>query len=199
MGTTRRTALATAALVLLGGIAPATAAGPIAAPTTAMPVLTGVSCGVTWGSLAKNVADAHVGDGTITNVRAGRHTCFDRTVIDVAGIPTSKIGYSVRYVDTVQAPGSGRDVPLTGGARMQVDVTVPAYNSSGRSTFTPADRTRVVDVTGYDTLRQVAMAGSFEGRSTFGVGVRARLPMRVFVLDGPGTGSRLVIDVAHRW
>jgi hypothetical protein len=21
----------------------------------------------------------------------------------------------------------------------------------------------------------------------------------VFILDGPGTGSRLVIDVAHRW
>lgn len=57
----------------------------------------------------------------------------------------------------------------------------------------------MVDVTGDDTLRQVAVAGSFEGRTTFGVGVRARLPMWVFVLDGPGTGSRLVIDVAHRW
>jgi len=29
--------------------------------------------------------------------------------------------------------------------------------------------------------------------------VRARLPFRVFVLAGPGNGSRLVIDVAHRW
>jgi hypothetical protein len=29
--------------------------------------------------------------------------------------------------------------------------------------------------------------------------VRARLPFRVFVLRGPGSGSRLVIDVAHRW
>lgn len=125
-GTTRRTALATATLVLLGGIAPATAAGPIAAPT-AVPVLTGISCGVTWGSLAKNVVDARVGDGTITDLRAGRHTCFDRTVIDVAGIVASKIGYHVRYVDTVHAPGSGRAVPLAGGARMQVDVTVPAH------------------------------------------------------------------------
>ena len=32
-----------------------------------------------------------------------------------------------------------------------------------------------------------------------GLGVRARLPMRAFVLDGPGDGTRLVIDVAHRW
>ena len=49
------------------------------------------------------------------------------------------------------------------------------------------------------TLRQVALAGSFEGQTTFGVGVRARLPYRVFLLDGPGNGSRLVLDVAHRW
>lgn len=194
MGTTRRTALAAATLILLGGVAPATAT------VSATPAMTtAVTCGVTWGSLAKSVTDARVGDGTITNVRSGRHTCYDRLVVDVAGIPASKIGYHVRYVDTVYAPGSGKAVPLAGGARLQVDVTVPTYNSSGKATYAPRDRTKVVDVTGYDTLRQVAMAGSFEGRTTLGVGVRARLPMRVIVLDGPGTGSRLIIDVAHRW
>jgi len=44
-----------------------------------------------------------------------------------------------------------------------------------------------------------AYAGSFEATTTVGLGVRARLPFRVFVLAGPATGSRLVIDVAHRW
>jgi len=29
--------------------------------------------------------------------------------------------------------------------------------------------------------------------------VRARLPFRVLTLDGPGSGSRLVVDVAHYW
>lgn len=192
MGTTRRRALAAATLILLGGVAPLTVA-TVPAATAA------TSCGVTWGSLAKSATDARVGDGTITNVRSGRHTCYDRLVVDVAGIPAGKVGYHVRYVDTVYAPGSGKAVPLAGGARMQVDITVPAYNSSGKATYSPRDRAKVVDVSGYDTLRQVAMAGSFEGRTTFGVGVRARLPMRVMVLDGPGTGSRLVIDVAHRW
>lgn len=52
---------------------------------------------------------------------------------------------------------------------------------------------------GYRTFRQVAYAGSFEATTTVGLGVRARLPFRVFVLAGPGTGARLVIDVAHRW
>jgi hypothetical protein len=56
-----------------------------------------------------------------------------------------------------------------------------------------------VNVTGYSTFRQVAWAGTFEGQTTVGLGVRARLPFRVFTLAGPGSGSRLVIDVAHRW
>lgn len=56
-----------------------------------------------------------------------------------------------------------------------------------------------MDVTGYRTFRQVAFTGSFEGQTLIGLGVRARLPMPAFVLDGPGDGSRLVIDVAHRW
>lgn len=56
-----------------------------------------------------------------------------------------------------------------------------------------------VDDRGFRTLRQVSFAGSSGGFTNFGVGVRARLPFRVFTLPGPGTGSRLVIDVAHRW
>ncbi|TCN28598.1 hypothetical protein EV644_14512 [Kribbella orskensis] len=39
----------------------------------------------------------------------------------------------------------------------------------------------------------------FEGQATFGVGVRARLPFHTFTLSGPGRGSRLVIDITHRW
>ena len=54
-------------------------------------------------------------------------------------------------------------------------------------------------MTGYRTFRQVAWAGSFEGRTTVGLGVRAWLPFRVFTLTGPDSGSRLVIDIAHTW
>jgi hypothetical protein len=50
------------------------------------------------------------------------------------------------------------------------------------------------NVAGYRTFRQVAWAGSFEGYTTVGLGVRARLPFRVFL-----TGNHLVIDVAHTW
>ncbi len=64
----------------------------------------------------------------------------------------------------------------------------------GQSTYRPANRAELVNVTGYRTFRQVAWAGSFEGESTVGLGTRARLPFRVFTLPG-----HLVVDVAHAW
>jgi len=60
----------------------------------------------------------------------------------------------------------------------------------------------MVDVAGFDTFRQVASAGSFEGWTTLALGVRARLPFRVFLVRGAPYSDqalRLVVDVAHRW
>ncbi|WP_347058863.1 hypothetical protein ABC795_00690 [Blastococcus sp. HT6-30] len=58
-----------------------------------------------------------------------------------------------------------------------------------------------MDVDDFRTFEQVAWAGSYEGRTTLGIGTRARLPFRTFPLLGtPGDDAvRLVIDVAHRW
>jgi len=133
----------------------------------------------------------------IINVRAGRHTCYDRMVVDLRG---SGAGYTVRYVSQVLSQGQGAVIPLRGGARLDVVITAPTYNiNTGTSTYNPANRRELVNVTGFSTFRQIASGGSFEGYTTIGLGVRARLPMRAFVLAGPGTGSRVVIDVAHHW
>ena len=69
----------------------------------------------------------------------------------------------------------------------------------GKATFVPANRSEVTNVSNYKTFRQIAWAGSFEGHTSLGLGVRARLPFKVFTLAGPGNGSKLVIDVAHYW
>ncbi|MCW2714922.1 MAG: hypothetical protein JWN88_1969 [Frankiales bacterium] len=164
-------ALTTAAL----GSAPAQAAG----------------CSVRWGSTAK--AGPSMAAAEVVDIRAGRHACFDRLVIDVAG--DVRGAYDVRYVRSVTRDGSGQRVPLRGGADLQVVVRAPA---------TPTDsffhsNAELVDVQRYSTFRHVAWAGSFEGQTTVGLGVRARLPFRVTVLQGPGSASRLVVDVAHRW
>jgi len=150
-------------------------------------------CGITWGSLGRSAGDYTA--GPVDDARAGQHGCYDRFVVDLDGKPT---GYRVQYVTTVRQDGSGHVVPLRGGAKLRIIVKAPAYDSAGRPTF-PATESELVSVSGFRTFRQIAGAGSFEGQTTIGLGVRARLPFRVFVLDGPGTGSRLVIDVAHRW
>ena len=151
-------------------------------------------CGLVWGSLVK--ADPAMSQAKLTDVRTGQHYCFDRLVIDLNG-PAG--GYTVRYVPQVTQDGSGAPVPLRGQAFIQVVANAPAYDDNGNATYNPANPNELADVTGYQTFRQVAWAGSFEGLSTLGLGVRARLPFRVFTLAGPDTGSRLVIDVAHFW
>ncbi len=136
----------------------------------------------------------------MTDVRSGQHACFDRLVIDMVGV--TRTGYDVRYVPQATEEGTGDPIPLRGGADLQIVVGQPSYDAEGDATYVPDDPQELVDTTGYRTFRQVVAAGSFEGTTTIALGVRARLPMRVFTLDGPGAsvpGKRLVIDVAHRW
>ena len=103
------------------------------------------------------------------------------------------------YVPTVQSDGSGAVIPVRGGAKLQVSLLAPAHDADYNQTFLPANRNEVVNVAGWRTFRQVVFAGTYEGVTTLGLGVRARLPFRVFALDGPGSGSRIVIDIAHSW
>ena len=168
--------LAAVAVAMLGLVGPAAAAEPY--------------CGITWGSTPERAGGPEGTDvPSVTGVRSGQHGCFDRLVVDVAGAPGA--GYFVQYVGEVSQDGSGFPVPLRGSAFLQVVVL-----ASGEALPVSAE---LVDTTGYATFRQVASAGSFEGQTTLGVGVRAHLPFRVFTVAGPGTGGRLVLDVAHHW
>jgi hypothetical protein len=151
------------------------------------------SCAVTWGSHAKG--NPTMNGAQVIGVRTGKHECFDRLVIDMR---YKLKGYDVRYFH-VSREGSGDPVYLAGGADIQIIVRGPAYNQSGHPTYNPPSWDHAVKLDGHRTFRQVAFAGSFEGQTTFGLGVRAKLPFRVQIMDGPGTGSRLVIDVAHQW
>jgi hypothetical protein len=156
------------------------------------------SCPTGWGSLPESGhrSGKPADPNAMTNVRSGRHACYDRLVVDFRG---GSISYSVRYVKAVSMDASGAPVPLRGRAKLQIIVQPPDYTPWGQTTYWPANQRELANVTGYRTLRQVAWAGSFEGRTTLGVGVRARLPFRTFTLAGPGPNSRLVIDIAHHW
>jgi hypothetical protein len=162
-----------------------------AAVTTAAP-----PCAITWGS-AEKTAGA-LSTAPLLTVRTGRHECWDRVVFEFDGTAQ---GYSVRYADQVPTDGEGVDlVPYTaGGAHLWVTLRAPAYDGDYTPTFDARDGDHVANVLRYDTLRDVVFGGSFEGYTTLAVGVRARLPFRVTLLAGPGTHSRIVLDVAHRW
>lgn len=170
------------ALIVTGvALAPASAGGTAPCPTG-------------WGSLPK-VSDTETA-ATLTGIRAGRFRCHDRVILDLEGAPD---GYDVRYVEGFSTEGEGRDVPARGGAHLQVIVRSPAHDDAGQPTYTPADPAEVVPTRGARTLRQGVWLGSFEGQTSIGLGVRARLPYRVHVMDGPGSTSRVVVDIAHTW
>jgi len=91
---------------------------------------------------------------------------------------------------------NGSTAPVNGGARTQI--VIFALSTLGPNGFL------ATNFPGWRTFRQLIYLGSAAGRPTYepfayyGLGVRARLPMWVFVLTNPDAGRRLV-DVAHRW
>ncbi|WP_328519995.1 AMIN-like domain-containing (lipo)protein [Kribbella sp. NBC_00359] len=187
-------ALAVMAVPAAAFAAPALTGSSTAPRTASTATVAAASCPSGWGSLPE--ANSRMTPAPVTNVRTGRHACFDRIVVDVRG---RAAGYDVRYVKNVYTDGAGFLVPLRGGAKLQIVVRAPAYDDNGKATYLPKNDRELTNVAGYTTLRQLASAGSFEGQTTIGVGVRARLPFRVYTLAGPGSNTRLVIDVAHHW
>ncbi|MFD0568625.1 hypothetical protein ACFQ0T_04160 [Kitasatospora gansuensis] len=185
----RLIALPMVAVLLGGGVAAAAPAAP--AVTTAA-----VSCPTGWGSLPEDrtAPDAR----SLVNVRTGAHPCFDRIVLDVPGSSAyHPVGYHVRYVDTLYQDGSGQPIPVRGGALIEIVAQAPSYDvTTGTATYPGRAGQPLpgVDLTGYRTFVEAKFASSFEGQTQLGLGVRARLPFRVFQLDG-----RLVVDVAHSW
>jgi hypothetical protein len=167
---------------LTGKVAGTSAAAAIGGP---------VSCSTGWGT-GTQASSRPEGPSTarVNDVRVGQHTCFDRLVIDLG--PGRAPGYRVQYVSALRAQGSGRVIPLRGRGTLQITVD---DNAAARF---PATAGQLASVSGFSAFRQVAGAGSFEGYTEIGLGVRGRLPFSVYLLNGPGRDHRLVVDVAHQ-
>lgn len=183
--------------VLAGVLAVAASAVPVGAagragPTTATGVTKAAApyCGITWGSAPKTREATRI--SSLVGVTTTRESCWDRTTFEFDG-PVD--GYLVDYADHVYTEGEGTDlVPYTAGA-----VHLRVSLQSNARTFPARGGQHVATVVPYRTMRDVVYGGWFEGHTLFAVGVRARLSFRVLSAAGPGTHSRIIIDVAHQW
>ncbi len=185
--TLRRRLLAVASVATLAATGAAVSSATATATTATASTTATPFCGLTWGSLPKATSPGQLWTGRVEGHRSGQHSCYDRVVFDL-GRGAGTLGYNVRYVSTVRSPGSGFPVAVTGGARLQVTVNAPSMLSA-----------RTTNYPGWRTFRQLRSVASFEGYTDYGLGVRARLPMRAFVVNDPDGGRRLVVDVAHAW
>jgi hypothetical protein len=126
------------------------------------------------------------GQAELFGADAGCHATFDRFVVRARFATPS---YAVRYVRRIVADGSGKTVQLLGSKRIRVVVRNARGHTQGGANLLPSVRTPLCS-----NLRQVKLAGDFEGVVTFGLGLRRKTGFRVFRLTAP---SRIVIDVAH--
>jgi hypothetical protein len=140
---------------------------------------------VAGGALAAPAAAAVV--PVLGDIRAGQHAAFDRVVLAFDGrVPT----WTARYVKTVRADGTGKPVSLRGSGALELVLT-PAQAHADDGSATVSDRL----TPNLPALRDIRLAGDFEGYVTIGIGVAKKdTPFRVLKLTGP---DRIVVDVAH--
>ena len=120
-------------------------------------------------------------------VRVASHPTFDRIVFQFRGATP---GYRVRYVPRIVQDGSGATVPLLGSRFLAIRFAAArAHRLDGSSSGVPRVRTPR-----FAAIRQVKLAGDFEGVVSYGAGIAGRRAFRVFTLTRP---PRMVIDVRH--
>lgn len=122
---------------------------------------------------------------TLVGIRAAHHPAFDRIVFDFSGgLPA---GRRAAYVPALVGDPSGRPVPVAGRAILQVRFErANAHDAAGRSTAPE----RIAF--GLPNAVTAVRAGDFEAVTTYGLGLAARQPFRLFTLTRP---DRVVLDV----
>jgi hypothetical protein len=133
--------------------------------------------------------------------RAGQHECYDRVVFDLNG--PQDVGYTAKYVPVIRADASGVPVPVAGRAALQIIVRGPIYGTDNQGhqpwRQPPAvgeDLIAPATIAGWASLTEVSFAGSFEGQTTFAIGVRDQRPFRVSI-ESEQSYRHVVVDIAH--
>jgi hypothetical protein len=127
----------------------------------------------------------------VLHLRYGRHDTFDRVVVDLSGPLT---GYRVGYVPKLGYAGSGKPVPLSGTAFLEINVDpANAHAFVGETPLNVYSGPRLARP-GLPTVKGIAFTGDFESVVSFGLALDHKAGFRAFTLKNP---NRLVVDVAH--
>jgi hypothetical protein len=122
---------------------------------------------------------------TLTNIRTGQNTGFDRVVLDLNGPAPST---HFQQVDELIADGSGEIVWLTGA----YFVSATAFPATAAGTYTGPQKFRTRNLR---NVMAVAITGDFEGYLSVGIGTRTQPSyVHVFTLTAP---TRVVIDIGN--
>lgn len=202
---------AAAATTLIGGALTVTAAPAQAAPAP---------CNYAgWNNGLKNATNPT--EGFVGDIDAGRHRCYERIVVRRSG--DSWPGYDIRYVSVAGTEGEGCPAKLGAGNKiLRVVIDSPAYNHYGQSTtpnrfkkikpgepcykailplrtWTNVAHTKwaTINFGSYKTIKTSAWLGSFEGQTSFALGVKptstgGKPVFRVFTANG---NRDVVIDL----
>jgi hypothetical protein len=166
--------------LLSAGLLAGSAAGPAPAAVSHIPD----SATTAPKSMTRNPEHPPI----VITSRAGRHSGYDRFVIEMRG---KAPGYRIRYVTTPRYDGSGNRIPIHGTAYLLIVLTpANAHNSAGTVTYTGPRLSTV----GLPTIKSFALAGDFEAHVSFALALRKKARFHVGELRNP---RRLYVDVAH--
>lgn len=124
-----------------------------------------------------------------TDIRTGRHECFERVVIELGGtgeLPGYRVGYEP---DPILNSPAGEPVEVAGDATLVISMgawmpTMEGDGYGGPRELVPDNVSAIVE------LEQLE---NFEGMTAWAVGLDRARPFTVFTLDGP---PRIVVDIA---
>jgi len=136
------------------------------------------------------VATPSMNQARLKDVRAAKHTTFDRFTLEFDGAPP---GYKVEYVEPpVLADPSGKEVTIDGTAFLQITIqgAVAYYLQTDDTTYTGPNELKP----GLPNLVEAELTGDFEAVLTWVLGVNEEADFRVLTLESP---PRLVVDVGH--
>jgi hypothetical protein len=145
-----------------------------------------------WGP--KGTGEDYVAESNeVVSVGVGQHACFDQVTINIK--TTSPVGSHFEYTDNPMSAGSGHspNPPIAGGAVLQGSVFAPGYNlrESGAPFEYGPDY-----FTGWKALREVRFDVSFEGQTSFYIGVFQNNAFRMRSWQD-GDVRRIIIQIAH--